>query len=88
MKFIWDAENINHIARHGVSPSEAEEVVTADDSVIVPARGRRLSAFGATASGRSIRVIYDPLDQGDLRVTTAYPLRQHILDGIRREAER
>ena len=40
MRFIWNAETIGHIARHGVSPREAEEVVTADDSRILPARGR------------------------------------------------
>ena len=85
MRFIWDAENIGHIARHGVSPREAEEVVTADDTLIVPARGRRFSAYGATATGRSVRVIYDPIDQESLRVITAYPIRQHVLERISRE---
>lgn len=85
MRFIWDAENIGHIARHGVSPREAEEVVTADDTLIVPARGRRYSAYGATAIGRPIRVIYAPIGEADLRVVTAYPIRQHVLERIRRE---
>lgn len=87
MRFIWDAENIGHIARHGVAPREAEEVVTADDTLIVPARDRRFSAYGATATGRSVRVIYEPIDQGDLRVITAYPIRQHVLERIHREIQ-
>lgn len=87
VRFIWDAENIEHIARHGVSPREAEEVVTADDTVIIPARGRRFSAYGVTANGRSVRVIYDPIDQESLRVITAYPIRQHALERIRGEIQ-
>jgi hypothetical protein len=28
--FDWDDANINHIAEHGVSPDEAEEVIRRD----------------------------------------------------------
>jgi len=27
MEYQWDDVNISHIARHGVSPTEAEEVI-------------------------------------------------------------
>ena len=27
MKFLWDSANVNHIARHNISPEEAEQVV-------------------------------------------------------------
>ena len=27
-RFVWDAENIMYIARHGVTPQEAERVLT------------------------------------------------------------
>ena len=87
VRFIWEAENIVHVARHGVSPQEVEELITAEDTVIVPARGRRLSAYGATAAGRPVRAIYDLVEREDLRVTTAYPIRQHLLDRIRQEAQ-
>ena len=30
MPFIWDAGNIDHIARHDISPEEAEQVVEND----------------------------------------------------------
>ena len=27
MEFDWDADNLQHIARHGINPKEAEEAV-------------------------------------------------------------
>ena len=62
-------------------------MATADDTLIVPARGRRFSAYGATAIWRPVRVIYDRIDQESLRVITAYPLRRHALERIRGEVQ-
>lgn len=87
MRFVWDAENIEHVARHGVSPQEVEEVLAAEDSVIVPARGGRISAYGVSVAGRVVRVIYDSVGNEDLRVITAYPIRRRLLDRIRQEAQ-
>ncbi len=87
MRFVWDGENMVHMARHGVSPQEAEEVITSEDTVVLPARGRRFSAYGATATGRPVRVIYDPEGQDALRVATAYPIRRRVLDRIRQEVQ-
>ena len=59
MQFIWDPENILHIARHGVTPQEAEDVLLDDETIHVPSHSGRLSAYGLTTAGRALRVIYD-----------------------------
>lgn len=87
MRFVWDAENVMPIARHGVSAQEAEEAITSEDMVVLPARRRRFSAYGATATGRPVRVIYDPEGQDARRVATAYPIRRRVLDRIRQEVQ-
>ena len=87
MRFIWDAENIAHIARHGVAPQEVEEAMTDQDTVVVPTRRRRFSAYGTSATGRPLRVIYNLVGQDGIRVTTAYPIRRRVLDRIRQEAQ-
>jgi hypothetical protein len=28
--FVWDGSNIGHLAKHGVLPEEAEQVIAAD----------------------------------------------------------
>ena len=32
--FVWDDENVAHIARHGVTPDEVEEVLVGDALVL------------------------------------------------------
>jgi len=46
VRFIWDPENILHIARHGVTPQEAEDVLLDDETIHVPSHSGRLSAYG------------------------------------------
>ena len=57
--FRWNEWNVDHIARHGVEPDAAEYVVAH------PARGfprydgtRKYRAWGQTAYGRYLQVIY------------------------------
>lgn len=65
MDFRWNQWNIEHLARHGVDPEEAEEVVTAarrpyprwigDDKLLVWGRGR---------GGRLLQVVFVVDDDG------------------------
>lgn len=50
-------------------------------------RGRRFSAYGTSATGHPMRVIYDPVGPDGIRVTTAYPIHRRDLDRIRQEAQ-
>jgi uncharacterized DUF497 family protein len=54
--FNWDDENITHIARHGVTPEEIEEVFDGDPEFAFSYTKdgeERYQAFGVTGRGRS-----------------------------------
>ena len=75
---LWDAHNVEHIARHGVTPNEVEEVVRTnkarwftDDTV----RLGRLVVLGATTTGRLLVIVLDrPAPSGVAYCVTARPM--------------
>lgn len=70
-RLIWDERNIEHIARHDVTPQEVEEVCH-NDPVFISGHSGRLMAIGTSRSGRAISVILDPKDdEGVWFVVTA-----------------
>ena len=68
-RFEWDEDNVEHIARHGVDPSEAEEVLRGR-RVEQGARGGLRMAWGASAVGRHLLVVFANR-KGVIRVVTA-----------------
>jgi uncharacterized DUF497 family protein len=73
--FDWDEENIRHIARHDVTPEEAEQVLGNDPTFVEEQEAgnetRELYA-GTTDALRCLEVV--TTWRGDLlRVVTAYP---------------
>lgn len=61
-EFDWDDDNIEHIARHGVEPWEAEEALldshrVGTDVYNVPGE-IRWGAVGATDAGRILAVVF------------------------------
>lgn len=75
MRFEWDAGNLGHIARHRVTPAEAEAALS--DPRRVPADAydvdeeARAAVLGATPAGRVLRVVYT-VRGGAYRVVTAH----------------
>ena len=75
---LWDAHNVEHIARHGVTPNEVEEVVRTDkarwftdDSV----RPGRLVVLRPATSGRLLVIVFDrPTPSGLAYCLTARPM--------------
>jgi uncharacterized DUF497 family protein len=72
-EFDWDDANLAHIARHGVSPEEAEEccfdtlaldVYPVDDEI-------RFEELGQTKTGRILKVVTTDR-AGKLRIVTAF----------------
>lgn len=60
MMYEWDEQNINHIARHGVSCREAEQVIENNplDLEVQFIRGEeRVPSVGETTAGRVLVVI-------------------------------
>ena len=60
--FRWNEWNLEHIARHGVGPEEAEQAVNANPAA--DAGGDRYKVWGPTENGRFLQVVFvlDPDD--------------------------
>jgi hypothetical protein len=87
MEFDWDADNLQHIARHGIHPREAEEAVLIEplEADVQPHEGEeRVLCFGRTKSGRLLTILYTER-RGKIRVVTAYemtkPQQQMYFEG-------
>lgn len=66
MRFKWIDWNREHIARHGVKESEAEEVVLSPDSVHHARRDATVVTRGRTAAGRRLIVVWREEDATDV----------------------
>lgn len=77
-EFDWDAANTGHIARHDITPLEAEEAVTGRLVILATVLSggeERTVCAGRTASGRMLKVVYT-LRRGRIRVITAHEDRK------------
>jgi uncharacterized DUF497 family protein len=74
---VWDLDddtdgNVWHCAMHGISKAEVEEALeNATDFDISRSSGRPI-AFGDTAGGRHLLVVYELLDDRMIYPITAY----------------
>jgi uncharacterized DUF497 family protein len=78
MDFDWDSNNIEHIARHNVTPEEAEQVIQ-NDPLEAPATIRngetRTVHLGETDAGRVLIVVVTERTNM-YRVVTARPAKK------------
>ena len=82
VNIIWDLDddpngNVQHVAEHGLTPNEIEDVLLDPESdlSISPSSGRP-AAFGFTASGRYIMVVYEIIDPETVYPVTAYEVQE------------
>ena len=78
MTFEWDAANRTHIARHDVTPEEAEQAVRIeplDADVQQHESEACVLCFGRTNSGRLLTVLYTGR-RGRIRVITDYDMTE------------
>ena len=56
----WNQETVDHIANHGVSPEEVEQVLFNDEDVPIIMRGKenKYLTYGETDSGRLLLVVW------------------------------
>ena len=73
--FNWDSWNVDHIARHGVEPHEAEAACHGD-AVVLRGREGRYLVYGRTGAGRYLLVILRSCGQGVARIITARDMTQ------------
>jgi uncharacterized DUF497 family protein len=72
--FDWDEGNVRHIARHEITPDEAEEVLMNDPQYLSTQDDQgeeRILEVGLTRAGRCL-VILSTMRGERLRVVTAY----------------
>ncbi len=73
--FHWDENNHDHIARHGVSPEEAEQAILDPHAILLEIETRfgeeRTEALGITASGQVLLVVSTFVGRA-IRPITAY----------------
>lgn len=70
--FIWSDQIEEHLARHGVTPDEFEEVVCDPDEVDKSRSSGRRIAFGETSTGRYLACVHEFLDDTTVLPVTAY----------------
>jgi uncharacterized protein len=80
--FEWDEHNFRHIARHGVTPEEAEEAVANDPLEMDPQYTddeERFPLIGRTNSGRWL-VVVTMQRQNKVRVVTAFDASKRLIE--------
>lgn len=75
-QIFWDLDddpdgNVQHIAEHGISIEEVEDVLYAAEAVVASQSSGRPITFGETGTGRYIAVVFDVVDEDPL---TVYPV--------------
>ncbi|MDP1799689.1 MAG: hypothetical protein Q8K78_19505 [Planctomycetaceae bacterium] len=69
--YFWYTENVQHLAEHGVTPEEFEEVVTAARWIETSSSGSDM-VRGSTAAGRFLVCVFDQIDDVSVIPITAY----------------
>lgn len=78
--FVWDAENIGHLARHQIIPVEAEQVIQnrpVDLDAYLRNAEERTVQVGETDAGRILIVISTMLER-NIRVITGWPAKERL----------
>ncbi len=75
--FFWDEYNEEHLAQHGISPTEAEEVFF-NRYMITPNKkkygAKRYRIDGRTNQGRRLRLIFEDLGSSLARIFTGWDI--------------
>ena len=75
VEFIWNEEpggNVAHIAEHGLTPEDVEEVMFNPVDRDVSRSSGLPIVFGFTPDGRYILVVYERIDDVTVYPVTAY----------------
>lgn len=78
-EFIWNEEpggNVEHIADHGLTPEDVEEVVFNPVDRDVSQTSGLPIVFGFTPDGRYILVVYEQVDDVTIYPVTAYDVEE------------
>ena len=86
--FEWNENNIEHIARHGVSPDEVEDVAFDDEPWIKKGRKETRYMLGYTVAGRYLFTVYALKEKGIARVITSMDMDEKTRKLYRKRGEK
>ena len=69
--FDWDSANVDHLARHGVEPIDAEHVCRGEKAWVLRGREGRYLVYGRTSEGRYLLIVLSRREHGTARTLTA-----------------
>jgi len=78
-EIVWNDEpggNVEHIAQHGLTPDDVEEVLFGPVDRDVSRSSGLPIVFGFTPDGRYILVVYEQLDDVTIYPVTAYEVEE------------
>ncbi|MDO8691273.1 MAG: BrnT family toxin [Dehalococcoidia bacterium] len=81
----WDDENVRHIARHGVTPEEVEDICFGSH-ISERECNRRYVLSGQTGAGRYLNVVIERIGRGLFRPITAFEMSDIYKRSYRRRA--
>ncbi len=78
-QIIWDLDedadgNVQHIAEHGITVEEVEDVLYAAEEVVASQSSGRPITFGEASTGKYLAVVFEVVEEEPLAVypVTAY----------------
>ena len=74
--FLWTEEIIAHLAEHGVSPDDFEQVVTNPERMGQSKSSGSPAAWGYTQDGRYIIAVYEKVEFTTVLPVTAYEVAE------------
>ena len=81
LEFVWDLEddptgNVQHIAEHGLSKEDVEQIVCNPTKTGASRATGRPTAFGYTDWGSYVGVVYEQVDENTVYPATAFELEE------------
>lgn len=79
LDIVWDLEddpegNVQHVAEHGLSQDEVEEVLHRSTKRLTSRSSGRPMVYGYTSTGKLIAVVYEEIEEDVLYPVTAYEI--------------
>jgi len=72
--FLWEPETEDHLAQHGATPGEFEQIVCNPDAIGKSRSTGRPIAFGYTDGGKYLACVYELVDADTVLPVTAYEI--------------
>ena len=70
--YVWTPEIIEHLAEHGVTPDEFEEVVSHPEYEDISRSSGNPVAFGSTSTGRYLCCVFKRIEEDMIEPVTAF----------------